>query len=579
MYNSKIREICYAYAIANKMALPLSVEDSFNAVALWVEDTVTGMAPYVGANNHWYVYDKETQTFKDSGVEATGDKGDTGATPNIQITATVSQNTGTPSVNVEKNGTPENPLFKLVFDGIKGEAGRDVLMLPVLGSVITEGTELAFANTNFNRTPNVGDTGYVISVRDLTIYIAEFTIIPNGETIGDDFSTVKYGRVKSITLSDINYMGLWVGNSDYHVNDIVTYHGSSYICIENISNSISNDTPNFDTTHWAIFASGGDSQHFARANVIGDLNIGDEIPIVNVTPENPMIGDGIIALGNRRAVNTTPAGTWLILGKVTRLGGTSTSATMEVITYIDVKGEQGEQGQTALEYSNIVTYASTPTTASVTLAQVEFNRDPVPHDSFIAMASATDTGTLYMCTFVVDSLSATDAICHATNWRPIASSKLYKHEISLIPSASYPSVGEWFTDGMTIEYDTMTSPVAITQRYGLSKAVDYGKIVVEIISNDETPYDNNSLLQKLKKDGKLKVKFGETINNIPFEFEGYFVYEESGGRDTFVFEANNSSKLVVDKTGDTQYVYFIRGFMNNSFSEFESVVDNVSELK
>ena len=79
MYNSKIREICYAYALANKMALPLSVEDTFNAVALWVEDTVTGMAPYVGANNHWYVYDKDTQTFKDSGVEAT-EAGPAGAT-------------------------------------------------------------------------------------------------------------------------------------------------------------------------------------------------------------------------------------------------------------------------------------------------------------------------------------------------------------------------------------------------------------------------------------------------------------------------------------------------------------------
>ena len=86
MYNSKIREICYAYAMANKMALPLSVEDSFNAVALWVEDTVTGMAPYIGSNNHWYVYDKTTQTFKDSGVEATK-AGPTGATGPIGPTA------------------------------------------------------------------------------------------------------------------------------------------------------------------------------------------------------------------------------------------------------------------------------------------------------------------------------------------------------------------------------------------------------------------------------------------------------------------------------------------------------------
>lgn len=426
MYNSKIREICYAYAIANKMALPLSVEDSFNAVALWVEDTVTGMAPYIGGNNHWYIYDKDTQTYKDSGVQATGDKGDIGATPNIQISATVSQNTGTPSVDVEKSGTTENPIFKLIFDGVKGEAGRDVLTLPVLGSVITEGQELAFANSNFNRTPNVGDTGYVISVRELTIYIAEFTIVPNGETIGNDFSTVKYGRVLTISVNELNFMGEWSRGSDYHEYDIVTFGGTSYICIAYLANS--QTYPSLDSTHFSIFASAGGTQRFGYVGLLKEPVVGEITTITNVTPDTPNVGDGVIGLGRQRPAELK----YLVLGKITEIVSNSpTMARMEILSYINITGEQGEQGQTALEYGNIIAYASTPTTASITLEQAEFNRDPVPRDSFIAMASATDTGTVYMCSFVVDSLSGTDAICHATNWRVIEGNKLYIHNIQM----------------------------------------------------------------------------------------------------------------------------------------------------
>lgn len=54
-----------------------------------------------------------------------GDKGDTGNTPNISATATVDSNTGTPSVNVTKSGTVDNPSFTFSFQNIKGEKGDD----------------------------------------------------------------------------------------------------------------------------------------------------------------------------------------------------------------------------------------------------------------------------------------------------------------------------------------------------------------------------------------------------------------------------------------------------------------------
>lgn len=53
-----------------------------------------------------------------------GVKGETGATPNITASATVNSNTGTPSVNVTKSGSAENPSFAFAFSNLKGDKGE-----------------------------------------------------------------------------------------------------------------------------------------------------------------------------------------------------------------------------------------------------------------------------------------------------------------------------------------------------------------------------------------------------------------------------------------------------------------------
>ena len=52
-----------------------------------------------------------------------GPKGDTGTTPNISVTASVDNNTGTPSVEVSKSGTAEAPSFSFSFHNLKGADG------------------------------------------------------------------------------------------------------------------------------------------------------------------------------------------------------------------------------------------------------------------------------------------------------------------------------------------------------------------------------------------------------------------------------------------------------------------------
>ena len=53
-----------------------------------------------------------------------GEKGETGNTPNITASATVGDTVGTPSVNVTKSGTTDNPTFAFAFTNLKGEKGE-----------------------------------------------------------------------------------------------------------------------------------------------------------------------------------------------------------------------------------------------------------------------------------------------------------------------------------------------------------------------------------------------------------------------------------------------------------------------
>jgi hypothetical protein len=61
--------------------------------------------------------------FEEHKSEFKGDKGDTGATPNVTATAEVGATVGTPSVSVTKTGTAENPALHFNFQNLKGVKG------------------------------------------------------------------------------------------------------------------------------------------------------------------------------------------------------------------------------------------------------------------------------------------------------------------------------------------------------------------------------------------------------------------------------------------------------------------------
>lgn len=66
-----------------------------------------------------------TVTYLQSLRGATGSRGATGTTPNISVSASVSNTTGTPSVTVTEGGTTAAPSFAFAFSGLKGADGAN----------------------------------------------------------------------------------------------------------------------------------------------------------------------------------------------------------------------------------------------------------------------------------------------------------------------------------------------------------------------------------------------------------------------------------------------------------------------
>lgn len=64
-------------------------------------------------------------TYLQSLRGATGSRGATGTTPNISVSASVSNTTGTPSVTVTEGGTTAAPSFAFAFSGLKGADGAN----------------------------------------------------------------------------------------------------------------------------------------------------------------------------------------------------------------------------------------------------------------------------------------------------------------------------------------------------------------------------------------------------------------------------------------------------------------------
>lgn len=191
------------------------------------ETETQGVPPTDTAN--WVLYQEGIAGPQgDKGEQ--GNPGKDGVTPNITATATVSNTTGTPSVNVSKGGTAENPSFAFAFQNIKGEQGiqgqtgspgadglpaltyggtANFSTTPIPGTNITN-----LVNASFNRTPKVGDRFLAFSVYSTNNYICGLRITSvestNSSATVETYAYVSsnnkmYNHALYVGLTDANY--------------------------------------------------------------------------------------------------------------------------------------------------------------------------------------------------------------------------------------------------------------------------------------------------------------------------------------------------------------------------------------
>ena len=220
------------------------------------EKETQGVPPTDTAN--WVLYQEGIPGPQgEQGIQGLpGNDGKDGVTPDITATATVSNTTGTPSVNVSKGGTAENPSFAFAFQNIKGEQGgpgptgspgadglpaltcgatANFSTTPIPGTNITN-----LVNTSFNRTPEVGDRFLAFSVYSTNNYICGLRITSVGST--NSSATVetysflsdnnkKYHHALTFQLTDSNYPTAYISLS-------IINNSSSMLTASNIGEAI-----------------------------------------------------------------------------------------------------------------------------------------------------------------------------------------------------------------------------------------------------------------------------------------------------------------------------------------------------
>lgn len=162
-----------AWAKGTKGGTPVpSTDPQYHENAKWYAEQAalaSGNPPIIGNNGNWWLYDKQTGQYVDSGQPSQGDDGDT---PTISATASVDANTGTPGVAVTKSGTDLAPSFAFSFRNLKGNKGD------------TGDTGNGIASVEKTSTSGLVDT-YTISFTDGTTTTFTVTNGRDGQGAGD----------------------------------------------------------------------------------------------------------------------------------------------------------------------------------------------------------------------------------------------------------------------------------------------------------------------------------------------------------------------------------------------------------
>lgn len=150
-----------------------------------------------------------------------GPRGETGATPTITASATVSNTTGTPTVNVTRSGTDAAPTFTFAFTNLKGAKG-DPGVNATTTAVATHSANGLMSSTDKKKLDNlkltIGDGQAVAngatSNGSTYIKLVDFdSVISEHKIIGSGATTVTSDSNGNITINSTNSQYSLVGGN------------------------------------------------------------------------------------------------------------------------------------------------------------------------------------------------------------------------------------------------------------------------------------------------------------------------------------------------------------------------------
>lgn len=222
-------------------------------------DGVDGATPEI-IDNYWWVAGENT------GVIAVGQNGTNGT--NGQSFQMQSGLYSTPDNYGETGNTdPDgNPLLELPTLPTTGVSGKGYIVFDPLTTPLEPFYDLYYANDNDNDWTIMhpfsglkgqdGTNGYTPYIQNGTWYI-------NGVSTG--VSAV--GQQGAPGAKGCNPRGAWEEEKIYAVDDVVTYGGSAYICIQ--AHTGRNTAPSSDTLYWTLFVSKGDKGDTGNTGATG----------------------------------------------------------------------------------------------------------------------------------------------------------------------------------------------------------------------------------------------------------------------------------------------------------------------
>lgn len=554
--------------------------DGFSPIAVVVPDSTGATVTITDKNGTSSVH------INNGAPGSQGAPGADGVTPDVGVNVSVGSNTGTPTATVTKSGTAAQPVFTIVFDGLKGEQG-----IPGSGA-----DGVGISNISLKETTAAGNT-YTITLSNGQTYDFTAPVGPQGATgsqgpagatgsqgpAGNDgFSPIatatRTGNTVVISITDANgttsgtvYDGVSptitvTSITGGHHIQIVTAAGTENFDVMDGTNGSDGISPtvtvtDYSTYHHVVITSAGGSEQF-------DIYDGDDgVGIASVT-YNSQDAQG----GNVYDVNLTNG---TVAGQITAPKGDAASGGSVTVTPASNYGR--EVGSITSDGNTQTLYAGLPYPDNREVINIFTNETALSDYMQVTNITCYIPETAYAVPVQLVVWSSNNEVLFTCDMD--VNIYYYDNDIAIMNSsaiveATYPSgeyivnipqftstSGVWdttnrlsikpLTGGLTVNEYRFADMTSVTPTYGTVSAWNFGTGSTSIASSGVIPkvYSRVSILEPVLSGFKT----AQLVTNENYPECGFSI------NFTATASASNFNKLVISASSYTPATLFYDG--------------------